>query len=66
MEQARWRRFVREHEHESPRCAELADVEHVSQPVAVELAALAREHGWTLPSVGRAAAKRREANNRRR
>lgn len=60
MENARWRRFARDHAGESERCAELAEhVGEFAQSQVVELAELARVNGWPLARAGGAPTNRR-------
>lgn len=59
MEQARWMRFAREHADQHGLCLAITVQGHVSQAEAAQLARLAADSGWKIPSVGRAAAKRR-------
>lgn len=69
MEQARWLRFATEHQAESVFCdtimfAHQRTGRSVSQADAAQLARLATLRGWPIPSVGRAAAKRRKKQQR--
>lgn len=59
MEQARWHRFAGDHAHENEQCRIAASMPEINQVIAAQLARLAAENGWAIPSVGRAAAKRR-------
>lgn len=70
MEQARWKRFAEEHMHESDLCEDIVmrikfHLQPVTQAQAAQLARLAAEHGWTIPSVGQAAAARRRKKRAR-
>lgn len=64
MEQSRWRRFAIEHAGESERCAVIGAQPAISKADAVELAAIARDAGWSLSTAGRY--QRRGRSRRRR
>ena len=59
MEQSRWLRFAREHRDE-PICAAAIKASEVSQATAAQMARLAAQKNWEIPSVGQAAARRRK------